>query len=712
MRYRPPVDPERTNASASWTYPIAPRADHVDDFHGVRVPDPYRPLEADGTAETQAWIAAQQALSGRYLAALPQRERFRQRLERLWDHPRCTAPERRGEWLFFRLNEGLQNQAVLYRQHAGADSELGAARTVVLDPNTLSEDGTTAVTVTSFSDDGRLLAYNSARSGSDWQRIEVLDVATGETLPDVIEWCKFGAAAWLPDASGFFYARYPAPGELPDAAPSTHQRVYFHRLGTPQQADRLAYARPDAPDLGFEPILTDDGHYLLLHVWQGTDRRNRVYYREVGGDGEFVRLLDEHDAGYTFIANDGPVFYFLTDLDAPNGRLVATDVREHGRGDARVRWREIVPEGDEAIDVSLMVAGRLVVAYLHHAHHRLRLFERDGTPLPDVELPGIGTLETLSGRGQDEAAFVVFQTFVQPPTVLRIDVAGATSRPFHEGALDFDASAYETRQVSATSADGTRVPLFLTHRRGLEPDGDHRTLLYGYGGFGVNMTPLFSPSRLAWLERGGIFAQAVLRGGGEYGEAWHQAGMLTHKQRVFDDFAAAARFLVTSGYTRPERLAIEGRSNGGLLVAACMTQRPELFGAVHCAVPVIDMLRYHRFTAGRYWVPEYGNAEDDPEAFRALLAYSPLHNVRPGERYPATLITTADTDDRVVPLHARKFAAALQAADAGGRPLLLRVERKAGHGLGKPTAKIIEEASDVLAFLWAALAGNDAAPPS
>lgn len=687
---------ESSHDRPGWSYPAAHRADVTDDFHGTTVADPYRWLEDDGSAATQSWLAAQRALATDYLERLPQREGFRRRLRRLWDHPRRGAPERRGDWHYYQHNDGLQDQAVLYRRH-----ERGGEAEVVLDPNELSRDGTTALTTTSLSDDGRLLAYNLARSGSDWQHIHLLDLETGTQLPDVLAWCKFTEAAWLPDGSGFYYARYPAPDEVPRTPPSTHQRVYHHRLGTPQSADTLVYARPDAPNLGFQPSLTDDGRYLLLHVWDGSDSRNRVYYAEsldgaFGDAPDFVRLLDEHDARYEVIGNDGPVFYLQTDFEAPNGRIVAIDLRVP----ARAQWREVVPEGPDAIDFSRMVADRIVVTYLHHAHHQVRVFERDGTPAAAVPLPAPGTVTELTGRRRDEALFIQFSSVLHPPTVLRYDLASATLTTWHQPRLELDASAFETHQVFATSPDGTRLPLFVTHRRGFARDGRRPTLLYGYGGFDVNLTPVFNPARLAWLEQGGVYVQAVLRGGGEYGQAWHQAGMLANKQRVFDDFIAAAEWLGDNGYARPQHLAIEGRSNGGLLVAACMTQRPELFGAVHCGVPVIDMLRYQRFTAGRYWVAEYGDAEADPAQFATLLAYSPLHNLRPGTSYPATLITTADSDDRVVPLHARKFAAALQAADSGRNPILLRVETKAGHGLGKPTRKLIDEASDVLAFLW------------
>jgi prolyl oligopeptidase len=678
----------------SWTYPPARLADVIDDYHGTAVSDPYRWLEEPDSAETQAWVAAQNALTEKSIGQLPQHDRFRQRLTELWNYARGAAPERRGNWYYWQKNDGLQDQAVLVRQ-AVPEGE----PEVVIDPNTLSEDGTIALTITSMTPDGRFLAYNLSQSGSDWQSIHLLDLETGQPFAEVIRWCKFATAAWLPDNDGFFYARYPAPNEMPDVPPSTHQRVYFHRLGTAQSTDKLIYARPDALDLGFHPQVTDDGRYLLLHVWEGTDRRNRIYYREIGSDGDFIRLLDEMDAKYHFIHNDGPIFYFETDLRAPNGRIIAIDSEQPDPAN----WREIIAEVPDAIAFSRMVHDHFVVVYLHHAHHRLHLFDKTGMPAAEVILPTMGAIVELSGRRQDRELFIHFHSFLYPPTILGYNVETAELTIRRQPHLAFDAGAYETRQLFYTSKDGTAIPLFLTHKKGLVLDGNNATLLYGYGGFNVSLTPLFSPGRLVWLEQGGIYAQAALRGGSEYGEAWHQAGMLAHKQTVFDDFMAAAEWLIAHGYTRPQRLAIEGRSNGGLLVAACMTQRPELFGAVHCGVPVIDMLRYHRFTAGRYWISEYGNAETNRDHFEFLLAYSPLHNVRPGETYPPTLITTADTDDRVVPLHAKKFAATLQAADSGHNPLLIRIETKAGHGLGKPTYKLIEEAADVIAFLWAAV---------
>lgn len=678
----------------SFSYPPARQDDVVENYHGTAVPDPYRWLENPDTEESRRWLADQNELTQSFMGELPVRSHLVKRLTALWDYPKLTPIQQRGGRLFFQKNEGLQNQAVLYWQD-GPD----AAPNVLLDPNNLREDGTVALMSQSYTDDGRLLAYSFAESGSDWQTIHIRDVDSGEDTEDVIRWVKFTAAAWLPDNSGFFYSRYPAPDEMPDAPPSTHNRVYFHRLGRPQSEDELVYARPDAPDLGFAPEISDDGRYLILHVWQGTDTRNRIYYRPLDAAGDFIRLIDVMEAKYHFLGNDGPLFYFETDLEAANGRIIAIPT---DRPD-RANWREIIPQASDVIEFSRMVNDQFVVVRLQHASHRLYLYHLDSRLDKEISLPGMGSVMALAGKRQHNQMYLQFMSFLYPPTIFRYDFAAAVLNPIDPPQIDFDPDAYETNQVFYSSKDGTRVPMFLTHKKGLNLDGNNPTLLYGYGGFNINLPPLFAPTRLAWLEMGGVYAQVNLRGGTEYGEVWHQAGMLANKQNVFDDFIAAAEWLIANGYTRTERLAIEGRSNGGLLVAACMTQRPDLFGAVHCGVPVIDMLRYHKFSAGRYWIPEYGNAEADPEHFRFLLAYSPLHNVRSGETYPATLITTADTDDRVVPMHAKKFTAVLQANDSGENPILLRVETRAGHGLGKPTTKLIDEAADVYSFLWTML---------
>ncbi|WP_420643964.1 prolyl oligopeptidase family serine peptidase [Candidatus Leptofilum sp.] len=677
----------------TFKYPTAAKADVVDDYHGTAVADPYRWLENPKDPATIAWVEAQNELTQSIMAELPVHRQFTERLTTLWNFPKSSVPRRRGDHYFVQKNDGLQNQPTLYKQ-----ANLSTPLREVLDPNSLSEDGTIALINQSYSKDGRYLAYTLSQSGSDWQTIHIRDLHTNEDRPEVLHWAKFTNAAWLPDGSGFFYARYPSPDEMPDAPPSTHQQIFFHKLGTPQSSDQIIFARPDAPNLGFHPEITEDGRYLTLHVWDGTDRRSRFYYRPLDSE-DFIYLLDEMDAAYVFLGNDGQKFYFQTDNGADNGRIIAI----HLNNPDPANWQTLIPEGDDAIAFSLMVNNQFIIATLHHGQHKLHRYALDGQYLGEIILPVPGTIFDLAGKRKHTELFIQFQSFTYPPTILRYDFAADELSILDQPKLDFAPEAYQTTQVFYPSKDGTKVPLFITHKKGLNLDGKNPTLLYGYGGFNIAMTPLFSPTRLAWLERGGVYAQAGLRGGMEYGEAWHQAGMLQNKQTVFDDFIAAGEWLIAYGYTNSRKLAIEGRSNGGLLVAACMVQRPDLFGAVHCGVPVIDMLRYHKFSAGRYWIPEYGNAEANAEHFKFMMAYSPLHNVQPDRTYPPLIITTADTDDRVVPMHAKKFAATLQAADNGRNPLLIRIETRAGHGLGKPTTKLIEEAADVYSFLWTML---------
>jgi prolyl oligopeptidase len=672
-------------------YPAAPRSDVADLYHGTRVADPYRPLEDPDSAETRAWVEAENKLTFDYIRSAPQHAKIRARLSELWNYPRYSVPQREGSRYFYTKNDGLQNQAVLYRQESA-----GGAASVVLDPNTLSPDGTIALASQAYSRDGRILAYGLSSGGSDRQEIRVRDVETGRNYPEVLRWCKFASVAWRHDGSGFFYDRFPEPGSVPREDENNFNRVYWHRLGTPQSEDTLVFGRPDDRELGFSSIVTEDGRYLVLVVYHGTDPRTRIYYRDLEGPGDVVRLLDDADAMYAPIGNVGTTFYFHTDLAAPRGRIVAIDL---GRPQ-RAAWKEVVAQGTDVVHFAALVHDELVLAYMQDAHDRLEVRRLDGGGARAIALPALGSISGLSGRQHDPEMFVGFTSFLHPGSSFRYDFASRKLEPFRPSELKFDASRYETRQVFYRSKDGTRVPMFLTHRKGIRTDGSNPVLLYGYGGFNISETPAFSVARLVWLEAGGVFAQPNLRGGGEYGESWHQAGMLDRKQNVFDDFIAAAEWLISNGYTRADRLAISGGSNGGLLVAACVIQRPDLFGAVVANVPVIDMLRYHKFTIGRYWVPEYGNAEASPEAFRYLLAYSPLHNIKAGTAYPPILITSADTDDRVVPAHAKKFAAALQAADAGTNPILLRVETRAGHGLGKPVSKQIEESSDMYGFLF------------
>ena len=676
-------------------YPAARKSDVVDDYHGTRVPDPYRWLEDPDSPESRAWIEAQNRLTAAYLAEIPARATIRQRLTKLWNYPKYGAPFRKAGRYFFLKNDGLQNQSVLYKQ-----ASLEATPETLLDPNILSEDGTVALSTLAVSDNGRLLAYGTAASGSDWEEFRVRDVVTARDLPDHLKWIKFSGASWTKDGAGFFYSRYPEPTDKALTDVNRFQRLYYHRLGTDQAQDVLVYERPDQPDWGMNAEVTDDGRYAVLTVWLGTDRRNRVYYRDLKDPrhpritGEVVRLLDDFDASYAFVGNDGPVFYFLTDLDAPRKRVIAIDTRHPERG----RWRELIPQGQDVLEGVQIIHDTFVANYMHDASSRLRLFALDGRTLKDLELPTLGSIGSISGERKDDEMFYAFTSFLYPTTIFRYDFKSGATSVFKAPTIDFDPSRYETKQVFYTSKDGTRVPMFITYKKGLTLDGSNPTYLYGYGGFNISLTPSFSVAMLVWLEMGGVYAVPNLRGGGEYGEEWHQGGMHEKKQNVFDDFIAAAEYLIAQRYTSPAKLAIAGGSNGGLLVGAAMTQRPELFGAALPAVGVMDMLRFHKFTIGWAWVTDYGSA-DSAAQFPYLYKYSPLHNIRAGTRYPATLVTTADHDDRVVPGHSFKFTATLQAAQAGSPPVLIEIETKAGHGAGKPTSKLIEEQADRMAFL-------------
>src|SRR5919198_2212710 len=647
----------------SITYPPARKGDVVDDYHGTKVADPYRWLEDVDSPETRNWVEAENRVTFAYLERIPERERIRRRLTALWDYPKYGAPFKKGGRYFFFKNSGLQNQSVLYAQ-----SSLTADPDVLLDPNTLSPDGTVALSILAFTEDGRTMVYGTSGSGSDWQEFRVRDVTTRQDRPDHLKWIKFSSAAWTHDGAGFFYSRYPEPaaGTDPLLDVNRNQKVYYHKLGTDQTADRLVYERPDHPDWGFGVEVSADGRYAVYPVWLGPARRNRIYYQDLGDalhprlDAPVVRLLDEFDASYGFVGNTGPTFYFQTDNGAPRGRVVAVDTR-HPEPAA---WQELIPQAPDVIEGSQIVHHTFVIRYLHDAYSQLRLFALDGKPAGEVALPTLGSIVQVTGEPRDDEMFYAFTSFLYPTTIFRHDFLTGKSSVFKAPEISFDALQYHTIQVFYRSKDGTRVPMFLTYQKGLKKDGSHPTYLYGYGGFNVNITPGFSIGVLAWVEMGGGVAQAVLRGGAEYGEEWHQAGMLERKQNVFDDFIAAAEYLIAEGYTSPPKLAIGGGSNGGLLVGAVLNQRPELFGAALPAVGVMDMLRFHKFTIGWAWVTEYGSA-DSVAQFPFLYRYSPLHNLKSGAHYPATLITTADHDDRVVPGHSFKYAAALQATQAG-----------------------------------------------
>jgi prolyl oligopeptidase len=682
---------------SAFAYPSARTVDVVDDYHGTPVADPYRWLEDADAPDTAAWVQAENELTFAFLAQVPERERIKERLTRLWNYERYGVPAKLGGAYFYFKNDGLQNQAVLY-----VTPSLDAAPRVLLDPNTLSTDGTVALSGFDVSEDGRLMAYQLAVAGSDWNEIRIRDVASGQDLPDVLRWIKWSGMSWTKDGKGFYYGRYaePQPGQELEAA-NYHQKLYYHRVGTTQADDLLVYKRDDQKEWNFAGHVTEDGAYLVISIGKGTDSKNQVFYKDLraGDGGEVVELITGFAHEYSFVGNLGTKFYFKTDLEAPRRRVIVVDVAEPGAAEASSA-REIVAQTEETLEAAGLVGGMLVTQYLRDAHSLVKVHRPDGTLVRQVDLPGLGTADGFHGRFDDPETFFAYTDHTTPTQIFRYDLATGARTLFKSPRVEFDPSAYETEQVFFRSKDGTRVPMFIVHKKGLVRDGSAPTILYGYGGFNIPLTPGFSVATLVWLEMGGVYVIANLRGGGEYGEEWHQAGVKTRKQNVFDDFIAAAEWLIAEKYTSSAKLAISGGSNGGLLVGACMTQRPELFGAALPAVGVLDMLRYHKFTIGWAWADDYG-LSDDPALFPALHAYSPYHQLlrQKGVHYPATLVTTADHDDRVVPGHSFKFAAALQAAQVGDAPVLIRVDVRAGHGAGKPTSKMIETQADVFAFL-------------
>ena len=728
-------------SSQPLTYPAAARGTQVDDYHGTSIADPYRWLEDVDAPATKSWVEAENRLTDSFLAAIPQRPAIKSRLTQLWNYARYSAPFKENDRYFYFQNTGLQNQSVLYVQ-AGRNSP----PRVLLDPNTLSTDGTVALSGTEASDNGRYLAYSISTSGSDWQELHVRDVDTGRDLPDVVKWVKFSGISWTHDNKGFFYSRYdePTSGNKMTNTNRNH-KLYYHRVGQPQSRDELVYDRPDQPDWLFGGTVSDDGQYLIITVSQGTDVRTRLYFIDLDNPGKpqidnpVVRLLDRLDAEYSFIGNRGTNFYVRTDRNAPRGRIVAISI-DNPREE---RWNTIIPENKDALVDATMAGEDIVANYLQDAHSSIRFYtasredrrdqrerqqRRDQRPPRNIyddtstapivlrdrsrqqlgggyayrgelPLPAMGTVGEIHGRQGDDELFYSFTSFLYPTTVYRYDLKSRRNYTFRAPKIAFDPSPYETRQVFYTSRDGTRVPMYITAKKGIRLDGSNPTLLYAYGGFNISITPSFSPANVAWLELGGIYAQANLRGGGEYGKEWHEGGMLANKQNVFDDFIAAAEYLIKEKYTSTPKLAIRGASNGGLLVGAVMTQRPELFGAALPEVGVMDMLRFQKFTIGWAWTSDYGSS-DDPEQFKYLRAYSPLHNIKPGTCYPPTLAFTADHDDRVVPGHTFKFVAAMQAAQSCANPILVRIETKSGHGAGRPTSKVIDETADRFAFLF------------
>jgi prolyl oligopeptidase len=682
--------------SQSLDYPATRKTDQVDAYFDTAVADPYRWLEDDNSAETAAWVKAQNSVTERYLAALPQRQPVRKLYTELMDFERYGLPQRAGKRYFWTRNDGLQQHSVLYM----ADSLTGTPR-VAIDPNLMSADGTVALSGIVPSPDGKLLAYGIAGAGSDWQSWKVRDLATGQDLADDLQWVKFTTAVWTKDGKGFFYGRYdaPAPGAKLTGV-NVFQKLYYHRIGTPQSEDQLVAENREIKEWGFRPTVSSDGRWLLISVWRSTASKNGLMALPLPGgayQGGTPRAITlDFGALYSPVDVVDNRLLVRTDEDAPRGRLVAMDLK------GPPTWTTLVPEGPDALTSASAVGGRLLLTYLNHASTLVRLHDAKGKRLRDIPLPGIGTASGFGGEWQDRETFFSYTSITTPTEIHRLDLATGKTTLFKRPKTAFNPDEFETRREFITSKDGTRVPIFIAARKGLVRDGRQPTLLYGYGGFNVSQTPGYSVTAATWMRMGGVYVLASLRGGGEYGADWHAAGTLLRKQNVFDDFIGAAEWLIANKITSPARLSIYGGSNGGLLVGAVTNQRPELFAAAVPAVGVMDMLRYHRFTIGWAWASDYGTSDDEAQ-FRALQAYSPLHNIRSGTHYPAVLVTTADHDDRVVPAHSFKYTAALQAAATGPAPKLIRIETKAGHGAGKPTAKIIEERGDVLAFLANAL---------
>ena len=674
-----------------FTYPDSHPGDTVETLHGVEVADPYRWLEDLNSADTATWVTQQNELTESYLKKIPGAEAINKHLTELWNFERFGLPYKEGGRYFFSKNDGLQNQSVIY-----TTTSLEEEATVLLDPNKLSEDGTVSLGNYSVSPDGKYMAYSLSKSGSDWVEWKVRDIATGKDLSDHLKWSKFSGAAWSKDSKGFYYGRFEKPEEGDEfTAKNTNKKLYYHLIGEKQSEDTLIYERPDHPLWGFYASVTEDGRYLLLYITQGTDTKNGLFYKDLSKpDSSVVELFSDFDASYSFVSNIGETFLIRTDRDAPKQKVVAVELDKPAGED----WKTLIPESEATLRSVSHLGGILIADYMKDAHSQILRFSVEGKSLGEVALPGLGSAAGFWGKIDSEECFYSFSSFTDPGTIFSYDISSNQSSVYKRPESKFDPADYETKQVFFTSKDGTKVPMFVVHKKGIELNGQNPTYLYAYGGFNISLTPGYSPVVMTWLDMGGVYAQPNLRGGGEYGEDWHQAGMKLKKQNVFDDFIASADYLIAEKYTSTPKLAIAGGSNGGLLVGACMVQRPELYGACLPAVGVMDMLRFHKFTIGWAWEAEFGSPENEEE-FKALKAYSPYHNLQSGTPYPATMVTTSDHDDRVVPSHSFKFAAALQAANKGPEPMLIRIETKSGHGAGTPTSKRIEQATDKFTFL-------------
>ncbi|MBN2694726.1 S9 family peptidase [bacterium] len=663
-------------------YPEAKKEMVTDNYHGNIVEDPYRWLENSEGKDTIEWVSKQNELTENFLKNGELRDSLKKEYKKFINYEKYSIPTKKGGLYFFEKNDGLQNQSVLYLQNESGDLK------VVLDPNQLSKEGTTALAEINITKDGKIMVYGLSENGSDWRTYKIKNIETGIDYPEIFSDMRWPSITWLSDNSGFYYSKYPSTDE------TFNNKVYFHKMGDSVSNDSLVFEDKEHKERAFAPYITDDNNYLTLTVWEGTNPKTRFYYKNLKNGSDFVKLFDKLDARYEFLGNINSIFYFFTDKNAPNGKIISVDIENP------TSINDVVKEREESASLFAMGGNQFFVTYMKDASDTLLRFDISGKEISKVELPTLGSIGGLQFTNENRELFIQFSSFLYPPSIFKYDFEKNLLIPHFTPKYSFDPQKYESKQIFYKSKDGTKIPLFIVHKKGVELNGQNPTLLYGYGGFGVNMTPYFSTSRLLWLEHGGVYALAILRGGGEYGERWHQDGMLSKKQNVFDDFISAGEWLINNKYTSSSKLAIMGGSNGGLLVAAVMVQKPELFGAVVCEVPLTDMLRYHKFTVGHYWIPEYGNAENSKEEFETLYKYSPLHNVKKGTTYPSSLIMSADTDDRVVPLHAKKFAAMVQSADSGKNPIFLRIERKAGHGHGKPISKIIDEVADIYTFLF------------
>ncbi len=677
------------SSPTGFSYPETVKKPVTDTYHGTEIADPYRWLEDDRSEETEAWVKAQNEVTFSYLESIPFRNELRERMTRLWNYPRMSAPDKEGDLFFYSYNSGLQNQSMIF-----VKEDLESEGKVFLDPNKLSEDGTVALSTYSVSNDQKYFAYGISRGGSDWQEFFIREIASGRDLDDHLKWIKFSGISWLKD--GFFYSRYDQPKEGDElTGENKNSKIYYHRAGTAQSEDQLIYSDETHPDWMFRTSVTEDENYLILAVTESTSG-NAIAFRKADSEpGPFTWLDRDFDNDYTVVGNKGNLLYLLTNLDAPRYRILAVDLENPDPQN----WKEIIPEHEmNVLESADLMGGRIVTTYLKDAYHMALVFDLKGDLVHEVPLSGIGTLGEFHGKMEENVAFFSFSSFNYPPSVFQYHIDQNVVELYFRPEVEFDADAYETNQIFYTSKDGTRVPMFIVHRKGLKLDGSNPTLLYGYGGFNVSRSPSFSTTRAVWLELGGVFALANIRGGGEYGEEWHKSGTLLQKQNVFDDFIAAAEYLIEEKYTSSDRLAIYGGSNGGLLIGAVINQRPDLFAAAVPMVGVMDMLRFHKFTIGRFWTVDYGSSED-PKQFEYLLKYSPLHNISSEKEYPAVLVTTGDHDDRVVPAHSFKYIATLQEKYDGENPVLIRINTDAGHGAGKPTEMVIEEYSDIWSFI-------------